>query len=482
MTTPASTNQPDRELLRQQEIAHQLKMIRSNLASARAAAARRLGELKTGVEVLLDALQDSYDSVRLAAAGALGGFSGDAQVEDVIEALMAAIDDPSERVGQAAVRSLGMLRATSARPEIEELLEDSNPYIVGAAILALGRLGAEDLAPRLAEFLGHESLYIQTQAVRAVGMLNYAPAGPQLVELLAHSRKLRQSAGRLDPQAYLEHREDDIYTLQNHLVRAITGLKVKEAAPILIEIAQKDVGLRGLAVEALIASQVELNPEAIAGLFADPSAGLRRRLIGLMAQQNYRQALPFLRKLLEDPSVSSRSAAMQALTQMQDLESLPQFVWIAYHDPNPFARVQGVHSVAGLLGREAIAKLLPLSNDANFEVRRASVLHIYEHLPTEPEALAALARFARDFPSDVLAISISARLEGMGYTLPPESEAAQPGMMPLVPVSMRTHAEPLAALLAQWRQELGDMETQDPELMKTSIALDHLLELLKKEM
>lgn len=482
MNTPASSsNSPDRELLRQQDITHQMKMIRSNLASTRAAAARRLGELKAGADALLDALHDSYDSVRLAAAGALGSFSSDEQAGEIIEALLAAIDDPSERVGQAAVRSLGLLRAVSARDEIEALLEDENFYIVGAAILALGRMGAEDLGPRLAEFLDHESMYIQTQAVRAVGMLGYAPAGPRLVTLLAHSRALRQAAGRVDPQAYLEHREDDLYTMQNNLVRAITALRVKEAAPLLVEIAQKDVGLRGLAVEALIAIRAELDLEAMSGLFSDPSSGLRRRLITLMAQQNYRQALPFLRKLLADTNVASRSAAMQALTHMRDLESLPQLEWIAYHDQNPFARVQGVHSVAGLLGREAAQKLLPLTNDANFEVRRAAVLHLYEYLPTDPDELAALARFARDFPADVLATSISARLDGMGYTLPPEAEHPEPVLEPLVPQTVLARADQLRGLLEIWRQELGGAEITDPERIKTRIALEHLITLLKNQ-
>ena len=482
MTTPASSpNSPDRELLRQQEIAHQMKMIRSNLASTRSSAARRLGELKAGASALLYALQDSYDNVRLAAAGALGSFSNDEQVGEIVEALLAAIDDPSERVGQAAIRSLGLLRADSARVEIEELLEDENPYIVGAAVLALGRMGAEDLAPRLAEFLDHESMYLQTQAVRAVGMLGYAPAGPRLVMLLANSRALRQASGQVDPQAYLEHREDDLYTMQNHLVRAITALRVPEAAPLLVEIAQKDVGLRGLAVEALIVIRAELDPEAMSGLFADPSSGLRRRLITLMVQQNYRQALPFLRKLLADTSVASRSAAMQALTQMRDLESLPQLEWIAYHDPNPFARVQGVHSVAGLLGSEAAEKLLPLTNDANFEVRRAAVLYLYEHLSAEPGAMATLARFARDFPADILATSISARLAELDYTLPPEAEHPQLIVGPLVPQTVRARAEQLTGLLEVWRQELGGSETTDPDRYKTRLALEHLIALLKNQ-
>ena len=112
------------------------------MAGARAAAARRLGDLQAGRDALLDALNDPHENVRSAAALALGNFGDSEETGEIIEFLLAAIDDPSEKVCQAAIRSLGMLRAVIALPEIEEFLDDPNPFITGAAILALARLGA----------------------------------------------------------------------------------------------------------------------------------------------------------------------------------------------------------------------------------------------------------------------------------------------------------------------------------------------------
>ena len=94
--------------------------------------------------------------------------------------------------------------------------------------------------------------------------------------------------------------------------------------PILIEIAKKDIGLRGQAVEALIAIGADVAPELLTRLLSDPSIYLRKRIILLMSQFNYRPALPLLRPLLREESASIGSTTLQAVTQMNDKTRCPK--------------------------------------------------------------------------------------------------------------------------------------------------------------
>jgi HEAT repeat protein len=483
MTKPASMP-PDRDVLRQQEIAHQMSQAHSHLIATRAAAIRRLGELRAGVDILLDALEDSPEHVRVAAAGALGNFVEDARSAEITDALLSAIDDPSEKVCQSAIRSLGLLHAQEARPDIEAFLDDPNPYIVGAAILTLGRLKAKDLGPRFVEFLDHKSLYIQTQAVRAISYVGYTPAGPRLVEMIHQFRQARRSADHPTPQAFLDHQEDELYTILNHLLRTVSELKTREAISILTEIVQQDVGLRGLAVEALIATGADISPQMLSSLLGDPSIQLRRRVINLVSKARYRPALPLLRKMLEEDSAVMRSLALQAVTQMRDLEALPQIEWMCYHDTNPFTRIQAVHSLAAFVGNDEQERLLPLADDANFEVRRSAVTHLLEN-PVSNRAIArALARFAQGYPDDELNASIADALGKAGIDLTgTEEPASVKGISAtLLPEAMRSDAPHLLDLLERWLRA----NSEDPaalrslETQKLRVSLEYLIELLKR--
>lgn len=470
----------DKALQRQREIDTQIAGMHSPVAGARVAAARRLGELQAGKEALLAALDDPHDNVRSAAAQALGNFSGSENEQEIINALLCAIDDSSEKVCQSAIRSLGTLHAQEAREEIEEFLDDANPFICGAAILALARLRAVDQAARLAAFLDDENRYIKMQAVRAVSLLKYAPAGPKILHLLQITRQERLAAQQTDLQSRLEWREDDLYGLQNQLIRASGELKLNEAAPLLIEIAQKDIGMRGLAVEALIAIGKEIAPELLNNLLADPSIYLRKRLIMLMIQHNYVQALPLIRPLLRVDNASTRSTALQAITQMADSEAVSEVVWMCFHDSNPFVRVQAVQSLVTLCGPEALPYIVDLARDANYQVRRTAVSQLLEWAPESRSALAALASFSSESLDDELVAKIAAYLTSKNYQAD-RMGPVEPLIMPNIPLEIYSEAPTLLVSLDRWRMLLRlSTEPDNPEMHKVEEALTLLIDLLGK--
>jgi HEAT repeat protein len=250
-----------------------------------------------------------------------------------------------------------------------------------------------------------------------------------------------------------------------------------------MEIAQKDIGLRGLAIEALIAIGADVDAELLTGLLADPSVYLRRRLILLIIQQNYRRALPQLRPLLRDANISIRGAAIQAVTQMQDHESLGQIRWMAAQDSNPFIRIQAVEAVAKLMGREAASHLLALTNDSNFQVRRAAIRHLLEWEIQDTAVLTSLARFAQSFPEEELTAQIYKALQQYGFDLAYAEQAPHRTDNLLVPDELLSKIPNLIMQLEGWQKSLRQAETlmQDPEAERTDKALTYLIDILKRQ-
>jgi len=462
--------------LRQREVESQILALHSPAAHIRASAARRLGDLQAGMADLIECLQDPAESVRSAAAMSLGRFEADERRQEIIEMLLAAIDDPSERVCQSAIRSLGMLRAETARDEIEALLDETDPFILGSAILALARIGASDLAPRIAGYLQDESSYVKTQAARAMALLKYMPAREVITSLLEKTREERRSRGFEDPSARGDRRESDLYNLQNQLIRAAGDLQITEAVTILIDIAQKDIGFRGLAVEALIAIGADIDPQLLVGLLADPSIFLRKRLIQLITKYNYLPALTLIRPLVHEENITVRAAALQAIVRLKDATALPRIRWMCYHDSNPFIRVQAVHSLAEMLGAGAVQDMIGLAGDANYQVRRTAITYLLEWKQQDPQTLEAFARYIDDYPEDALSIEIPSQ-----YPLPDntriKNEDRAPASFPLLPDELREEAGSMLNNLQRWHDEL--LRAPSPERQAVSSALALLMDILR---
>jgi HEAT repeat protein len=333
----------------------------------------------------------------------------------------------------------------------------------------------------LAAFLHHENSYIKMQAVRAVGLLKYAPSGPDIVQLLETTRQERQANGQADLQTRLDWREDDLYSLQNQLIRAAGDLRLEEAVPLLVETAQKDIGLRGLAVEALISIGVDFDPELVTNLLSDPSVYLRKRLMALITQHNYRPALPLVRPLLRSENASTRSAALQAVTQLNDTKSVAEVVWMCFHDSNPFVRVQAVQSLVQLAGKEAVPQLAQLAGDANFQVRKAAAAWLVEWEPAELPVMAVLAHFSSNSPEDELTPAIAAILEKNNFD-PAEAPAGTPLRRSSIPPELEVEIPNLLVLLDRWRMALRQAETavSNPEAQKIEDALSFLISVLNE--
>lgn len=424
---------------KQEEIERCLKLIQSRNPRDRSYAAKRLGELKARPDVLMSMMEDPNGFVRSASAEALGR-SVHLPAPEVVSHLLAAIDDPNNYVCAAAVNSLGLLQAEQAVEQVEACLQDPHPIVVQAAILAMARIDPERIKDRLLDFLHSDEYLIHLAATRACGWLSHEACGGHLLDTLRN---------------FMATNEDQDFKLPKLYIEVLARLNHKEAIPTLVEIAEKEVGLRGVAVEALVEMDAEEAAAILSPLLSDPSNRLRRNLIEMMMQADYETALPLVRPLLRDSAITVRETALAAISRWRDLVSVEDVRNIAYSDPNPFVRPQAVITLTRLLGQEALPDLVDLADDLNMHVRRsvAQCLAEMEYLTSEGKA--ALIRLAND--SDTVEFTREALIAHDLSAIRPLPEPKPKSTVPL-PEELTQESGYMLDLLETWQESLPDLQ------------------------
>ncbi len=432
----------------QEEIEQCLRLLQSRNPRDRSYAAKRLGELKARPDILMSLMEDPNGFVRSAAAEALGR-SVELPAPEVVSHLLAAIDDPNNYVCAAAVNSLGLLQAQGAVKQVEACLNDEHPIVVQAAILALARIDPERIKGRLVEYVQSDQYLIHLAATRACGWLSYDACSQHILQSL---------------KAFMSSYDQQDFKLPKLYIEVLARLNVKEAIPTLVEIAEREVGLRGVAVEALVEMNAEEAASILSPLLSDPSNRLRRNLIEMMIQADYKAALPLVRPLLKDNAITVRETALAAVSKWDDRVSIDDVREIAYNDPNPFVRPQAVITLTKLLGQDALMDLIDLSDDLNLHVRRAVAQCLSDVDYLTPDGKSALLRLAKnadtaEFTRDALqAHDLSAV-----HPLP----AVMPTVKAPVPQDLRKDPQSLLAALETWQDSLPGLQ-KDFDLVELS--------------
>ncbi len=442
---------------KQDEIDRCLRLVQSRNPRDRSYAAKRLGELKARPDVLMSMMEDPNGFVRSASAEALGR-SVTLPAPDVVSHLLAAIDDPNNYVCAAAVNSLGLLEAEQAVEQVEACLSDSHPIVVQAAILAMARIDPDRIADKLEELIRSDEYLIHLAATRACGWLMLESSGPFILEMLQQFMASDDKQDLKLPKLYIE---------------VLSRLNIKAAIPTLVEIAEKEVGLRGVAVEALVEMSAEEAAAILSPLLSDPSNRLRRNLIEMMIKADYKTALPLVRPLLRDNAITVRETALAAVSKWNDLVSVDDVRNIAFSDPNPFVRPQAVLTLTRLLGQDAIQDLEDLADDLNVHVRRAVAQCLAEMEYLTPGAKQALLRLAAD--EDTVEFARDALAAHDLSAISPLPEPRRAASVP-VPDLLSNDRSTLLGLLETWQENLPDLQ-KDFDLEELS-EVDRALSLL----
>src|SRR5262249_55678745 len=161
-------------------------------------------------------------------------------------------------------------------------------------------------------------------AIAALAGLNYPAAVPPMLELLESACGMR---GKQRPQLQLASK----------LISALGAMGATEAVPLLIRVAREEVGLRGLAVQALIDLKAEEAAPALVPLLeqlrdSSHEERLCCRLLFLMTSSNYRFAMPTVRGFLGHRQPGVRCAALKAVAGWGDRDALGEVRRVAFED------------------------------------------------------------------------------------------------------------------------------------------------------
>jgi len=410
---------------------------------------------------LISALGDTDELVRCGAVEALLLVAP----EGSAKALSDLLGDPLPQVRARAARALGLLAADAAyRVPLLAALQDPSPAVQQAAALSLARMGGEDIDEVLAALDRRASeqpdvpfvaVLLDTIASRCVDPL---PALERAISglnpnLAAGLSQALERAGRLDAwvQGLLEvepeQRELRLSLLRAAGKRGVSGplLRGLEAPdPALQELCARLLGevreqeavqglsrLLSLPQESLRTAAAQAlteigGPEAVSALIsalADPASLVRAtaaqglaRAVGPVIKPGVEARLPeepapdeespraaavaarqatfALAKALQDPHWEVRAAAAAGIAALQVAEHVPALVELALHDAESTVRTAAVGALGQMRAYDVLPLLMDVVNDSDPELRGRAV-HIFASAG-DPMVADVLVRALRD--------------------------------------------------------------------------------------
>jgi len=273
---------------------------------------------------LLDAVAAGSDSVRQAAAEALGRFEG----TNVLAALAKALaDDPQSSVREAAARSLGQMHDPFASPAlVDALRKDAAGRVRVVVADSLGQLSATQAVPQLtAIFRDDPDPAARAAAARAWATLRPAESLPGILASCETNAALREK-----------------------LTESLGFIGHGGAVPLLLRaLKEEDSGLRRDAAKALgEIGNAQAVPSLARLLSGDPEEDVRESAALALGLLGSPLAVPALEAALKDRAEEVATEAAWALGHIGDKRAVPALAtaltrkWSRLRFPAAFALVE----------------------------------------------------------------------------------------------------------------------------------------------
>ncbi|MBI4617847.1 MAG: HEAT repeat domain-containing protein [Planctomycetes bacterium] len=394
-------------------------------AVVRAAAARALAfpgalEAERDVARLLD---DPDAEVRTAAAEALGAMGA----RDSVARIAGLSTDASEDVRAASVRALGRLGVREYRSVVLDGLSDQDRWVRHAAVGAMASMGDEEDIERLRAILdSQEHGAIREEVIHVLAVLAPGKSVERIVACLADpDLQLEAQRTLLQMRAYdriaqVFAASDDVGDLdfsREMIQRLIESGRFNrlDARHLLGVLDHRNGYVRSWIVYLLHRLGAREALQRIRTLVEDENPFVRRGAAYFLGSFGSAEDVARLLPLLKDRDDDVRGEAVLALERLgrRDLvpESLPEgeggsveALRERLRNREPTARLEAVKGLVQLGFREAAADLLPLTGDADREVRQAA----FEALAVlgSPEHGAGLVHRLRARDPEVRALAV----------------------------------------------------------------------------
>ena len=365
-------------------------------------ALRKVGELSRALPVFLDMLANGAIESRIMAATVLGQWDY-SFVEQIVPALIGALDDDDPRLREATVDSLANFspHSRSALPRLIPLLKDPYTPLREATARALRDFGPylDGVIPAAIAALGDESELVRQSAADVLANQSADPglAGAALTRVAVESEwqtqlHARQALQAIDPSGEV---------VSSYFLDVLSS----------DDAAHRSTGLQLLAATGHVDADVE---NEILRLLGDPSPDVRSNAALAMRALEIRspQAVPALIDLLEDESLPVRINAVSALSLhgADGSGSVPLLIgMLNTESPELLDAVIGTLGAIGPPAADSVEPLLDLLPSANRLVARDIVDSLTSIGPRAFEAVRRLvdADPARGFDATDPALPVS---------------------------------------------------------------------------
>jgi len=314
-------------------------LLGSDLSERIRAVSQLLEQGKASVLPLTELLMHEEPTVRASAAEALGALGDTAALNALI---ISAIADTDDHVRLSATTALGHVKHARSAQVLAGLLEDQDNKIADAAAVGLENLSELAVEP-VFELLNHELVDVRVRAIHVLGRLRHRGACDRLIrglavepvfELLNHELvDVRVRAihvlGRLRHRGACDRLirglTDKVIWVRIVSAQALGEIGDSRAAPALIAaLKDRDLVVRAMAAEALGRLRDFAATMPLLALLGDESDLARTHALRALGRIGNPAAIPFLEPALDAPEPEVRCAAIAGLAALRVTSILPK--------------------------------------------------------------------------------------------------------------------------------------------------------------
>ncbi len=347
--------------------------------SVRSAAANALGyiESERAVEPLIARLADTDASVRSAAAKALGNIES----ERAVEPLIARLADTDASVRSAAAKALGNIESERAVEPLVARLADTDASVRSAAAKALGNIESERAVEPLLARLEDGEADVRRAAANALGNIESERAVEPLVARLADTDASVRSAaakalGNIESERAVEplltRLEDADASVRSSAAEGLGNIRNERVVePLLAKLEDTEVSVRMAVVRALGMIRSEQTVGSLLARLGDPEVSVRNAVARALGNIRSEQAVEPLLARLEDPEASMRSTAAFALGYIRNVQAVEPLL-ARLDDTDASVRSAAAYALGNIGNERAVEPLLAQLNNTEASVRIAA--------------------------------------------------------------------------------------------------------------
>ena len=361
----------------------------------------RLGESENNLALpyIIKAVNDSDNSVQLAAIKALEEFSG----SDAVQALVSALRNADTAICDAAALALST-KGEEALPGLIEAMTDPSADVRGVAAEALGKIGDEvaipylvdaltdagelrlensrvnDIAAKALERIGSEKALFALSQWRKERGIDY---GVPVVEEPDNTPLLLLDAmSRTDEREVLLEFLDTVHNQEWHdkqqavqelraYVHGIQGSN-EAVSELSNALGSEEPIVRWTAADALGQIGDTSAGQALINALNDPSWTVRVEAVRSLSETEEAIAVPGLIQALEDANAVVRETAAATLGHFEDARAVPHLVALL-HDHDNFVRQAAVSALGEIGDPSASTEVIAMLKDQDYAVIWSSV-------------------------------------------------------------------------------------------------------------